>query len=116
MSSHLLSQTDILPLVMNDACEVSLDPHPTQSMLPISPIFIEADESSIESQHRQTKKSLQDLMPADLAAVEATVNEVQDLDAFLAMQVENHDDDDDDDDAVREPIPDSAEQETDQVS
>ena len=37
--SHLLSATDILPLVMHGG-EVSLDPTPSDSTLPISPIFI----------------------------------------------------------------------------
>ena len=72
LSSHLLSPTDILPLVMNDT-GVSLDPQPSQSTLPISPIFI------------SHKRGLQDIMPADLASVMATMeNEVHDLDALLA--------------------------------
>ena len=58
LSSLILSQTDILPLVMNDG-EVSLDPEPTQSTLPISPIFI-----------AQENASKQDLMPPDLASVD----------------------------------------------
>ena len=67
-SQYLLSQTDILPLVMNDG-EVSLDPQPTQSTLPISPIFI-ASSSARGSASDQENGSKQDLMPPDLASVD----------------------------------------------
>jgi hypothetical protein len=76
LSSHLLA-TDILPLVMNVGGEVSLDPHPTDSTLPVSPIFICAEDLN-------GKKSLHDLIPQDLASVDATMDDVQDLDALLA--------------------------------
>ena len=58
LSPTMLLSCDILPLVMNDG-EVSLDPEPTQSTLPISPIFI-----------AQENASKQDLMPPDLASVD----------------------------------------------
>ena len=66
-SQYLLSQTDILPLVMNDG-EVSLDPQPTQSTLPISPIFIASGAGTSASD--QENGSKQDLMPPDLASVD----------------------------------------------
>ena len=79
---------------MNDG-EVSLDPHPTQSTLPVSPIFICSSETpevaNNPQQRNQSKKNNQQehhLMPADLALVEATVNEVQDLEALLAAVTE----------------------------
>ena len=65
-SQYLLSQTDILPLVMNDG-EVSLDSQPTQSTLPISPIFI-AEANAAASTDSQAGKH--DLMPPDLASVD----------------------------------------------
>ena len=64
LSPQLLS-CDILPLVMNDG-EVSLDPHPSESSLPVSPIFL----------NDLTKKA--ELLPADLeTAIDAqTVQEI----------------------------------------
>ena len=64
LSPQLLS-CDILPLVMNDG-EVSLDPHPSESSLPVSPIFL----------NDLTKKT--ELLPADLeTAIDAqTVQEI----------------------------------------
>ena len=77
---------------MNDG-EVSLDPHPTQSTLPVSPIFICSSETEVANNPQQRSQSKKNnhqdhLMPADLALVEATVNEVQDLEALLAAVTE----------------------------
>ena len=52
---------------MNDG-EVSLDPQPTQSTLPISPIFIASGAGTSASD--QENGSKQDLMPPDLASVD----------------------------------------------
>ena len=82
----MLLSCDILPLVMNDG-EVSLDPHPTDSSLPISPIFL--NEVQVIKNHNASSKNIiagEDL-PLDLVSVEAAVDTstVQDIDAFLGM-------------------------------
>ena len=86
LSPTMLLSCDILPLVMNDG-EVSLDPHPTDSSLPISPIFL--NEVQVIKNHNASSKNIiagEDL-PLDLVSVEATVDTstVQDIDAFLGV-------------------------------
>ncbi len=80
LSSHLLT-TDILPLVLNGE-EVSLAHHPTDSTLPVSPIFICSNEEEDSKDDTNETKQVK-LLPPDLASCEATVDVVQDLDALL---------------------------------
>lgn len=95
LTSHLLT-TDILPLVVNGD-EVSLASHPTDSTLPVSPIFIcnnsssedkEDDDDDEEATTNSTTtttsstSTTNDLIPPDLATCEATMDmQVSDLDA-----------------------------------
>ena len=68
---------------MNDG-EVSLDPHPTDSSLPISPIFL--NEVQVIKNHTSSKNNGGENLPLDWASVEATVDTtVQDIDAFLGI-------------------------------
>ena len=82
----MLLSCDILPLVMNDG-EVSLDTHPTDSSLPISPIFL--NEVQVIKNHNTSSKNIiaGENLPLDLVSVEATVDTstVQDIDAFLGV-------------------------------
>ena len=85
LSPTLLLSCDILPLVMNDG-EVSLDPHPSDSSLPISPIFL--NEVQVVKNHITNKNSAGENLPLDLASVEASVDTtVQDIDAFLGKYI-----------------------------
>ena len=65
--------------------EVSLDPHPSDSSLPISPIFL--NEVQVVKNHTN-KNSAGENLPLDLASVEASVDTtVQDIDAFLGKYI-----------------------------
>ena len=71
LSPQLLS-CDILPLVMNDG-EVSLDPHPSESSLPVSPIFL----------NDLTKKA--EILPTDLeTAIDAQT--VQEIGVYFSLE------------------------------
>ena len=70
---NLLSPLDILPLVMNDG-EISLDPHPTLSSLPVSPIFICEPEVSADKDR---------YLPEIVPAFQKDNKDKQDLDPFL---------------------------------